>query len=398
MSAPAMASDAGAVVTPDARHRLRRARGPIIIVVLVLAVSLLLALAQSRGTRGLLDPDATDPRGAGALAALLREQGVEVVRVTTAQQAYDALYQADRTKTLLIAADRSPLSPDMRDKALQRPPDHLVVVGGIPEESAALAGWAQASFGDGTEEVPPGCTWDIAERVGPLVPAGVQYSSDDPLARICWEGLVADRPDDGTPGKLAATLIGNSSLLTNEKLADSGNAALGLNVLGRDQTVVWWLPSATDPLQIGTGDEPPSITDLVPGWVRIALLQLAIAVLVVVWWRGRRLGRVVVEPLPVVVRATETVEGRARLYRRAGARDRAAAVLRDRTTSRLRSLLGLPRNAGLDEVVPAVVARTGRDSSAVTALLAPGGTPLDDAGLTRLADALDTLEDEVRRS
>ena len=386
------------VVTPDARQRVRRARGPVILVVVVLAVSLLLALAQSRGTRGYLDPDAADPRGSGALAALLREQGVDVVRVTTAQQAFEALYQADGTTTLLIAADLAPLSPEMRDEALQRTPDHVVVVGGVPGSETAIVGWAEGSFGGGEDEVPPGCTWDIAERVGPLVDQGVHYTSTDPAARICWNGLVADRPDDGSPGKLGATLIGNGTLLTNDKLADSGNAALGMNVLGRDSTLVWWLPSFNDPLQAGSSEEPPSVSDLVPPWVGIALLQIAAAVLVVVWWRGRRLGRVVVEPLPVVVRATETVEGRARLYRRAGARDRAAAVLRDRTTVRLRSLLGLPRNAGLDEVVPAVVARTGRDSSAVTALLAPGGTPLDDAGLTRLADALDTLEDEVRRS
>jgi hypothetical protein len=161
---------------------------------------------------------------------------------------------------------------------------------------------------------------------------------------------------------------------------------------------VWWLPSITDPLQPDSGSDGASITDLVPSWVALAVGQVFAAALFTVWWRGRRLGRVVLEPLPVAVRATEAVEGRARLYRRAGDRGRAADVLRAATLARLTTMLRLPRTSGLAEVVPAVVARTGSDATDVTALLTPGVDPTDDAGLTRLADALDTLEDEVRRS
>ena len=73
-------------------------------------------------------------------------------------------------------------------------------------------------------------------------------------------------------------------------------------------------------------------------------------------------------------------------------------TLRAATVARISSLLRLPRTADLSEVVPAVVARTGRDATAVAALLTPGAAPTDDASLSRLADALDTLEDEVRRS
>ena len=40
---------------------------------------------------GLLDPDATDPTGSHALSVLLTDQGVTVVRVTTAEAAASAL-------------------------------------------------------------------------------------------------------------------------------------------------------------------------------------------------------------------------------------------------------------------------------------------------------------------
>jgi hypothetical protein len=193
------------------------------------------------------------------------------------------------------------------------------------------------------------------------------------------------------------TLVGLAGALTNRHLAESGNAAMALGALGRAPTLVWWLPSTADPLQFDPGTAI-GIGDLVPSWVRWALLQVAIAVLVVVWWRGRRLGRVVVEPLPVVVRATESVEGRARLYRRGNARDRAAAALRAATLARLRTRLALPRGAGAEVVAAAVSSRTGRPGAEVAALLATDGSPTDDAGLTGLADALDALENEVRRS
>ena len=70
------------------------------------------------------------------------------------------------------------------------------------------------------------------------------------------------------------------------------------------------------------------LSDLLPPWVGIVVAQLVVAVLVAALWRGRRLGPVVAEPLPVAVRAAETTEGRARLYRRRRARGRAADHLR----------------------------------------------------------------------
>ncbi len=391
-----MSLDGATAVTPAARSQVRRWRGPLLLAVVVVVVSVLLALAQGQRTRGYLDPDAVDASGAGALSALLADQGVDVVRVTSAEDARDALYRTEGTKTLLVAAELAPISYRMADLVTSVPFSHLVVVGGDPESLTNLASWATVvGVGTSQAEIPPDCDWDLAQRVGPLVADGQQYASKGVDVTVCWDAFVLDLPV-GT-GEKPTTLLGSGRLLTNDVLADSGNAALGLNVLGRDQTVVWWLPSLTDPLQ-PDDEEGASITDLVPSWVALAVAQVLAALLITVWWRGRRLGRVVLEPLPVVVRATEAVEGRARLYRRASDRGRAADVLRSATASRLTTLLRLPRTSGLGEIVPAVVARTGRDATSVTALLTPGVDPTDDASLTRLADALDTLEDEVRRS
>ena len=116
---------------------------------------------------------------------------------------------------------------------------------------------------------------------------------------------------------------------------------------------------------------------------------------VVVLWRGRRLGRLVAEPLPVVVRAVETTRGRARLYRRARARGRAARVLRAAAVRRLALRCGLPRTADPGEVAAVVAERTRRAAAEVLALLA-GAEPADDPSLVRLARDIDALETEVR--
>ena len=71
------------------------------------------------------------------------------------------------------------------------------------------------------------------------------------------------------------------------------------------------------------------------------VFQLCLAIALLALWQGRRLGPLVAERLPVVVRASETVEGRGRLYRSRRARDRAADALRTATLQRMLPRLGL---------------------------------------------------------
>ncbi|PRC53647.1 hypothetical protein C6A85_52785, partial [Mycobacterium sp. ITM-2017-0098] len=82
-------------------------------------------------------------------------------------------------------------------------------------------------------------------------------------------------------------------------------------------------------------------TDLIPEQVTWMALQLALGVALLALWRGRRVGPLVAEQLPVVVRASETVEGRGRLYRSRRARDVAAESLRTAARQRMLPRLGL---------------------------------------------------------
>jgi hypothetical protein len=111
-------------------------------------------------------------------------------------------------------------------------------------------------------------------------------------------------------------------------------------------------------------------------------------------WRMRRLGPLIPEPLPVVVRACETVEGHGRLYRSRRARDRAAAALRGAALGRITIRLGLPRDAPPDVACQELASRTGREADEIRAILF-GPVPRDDAALVQLTTDLDALEGQV---
>ncbi|MCP8712909.1 DUF4350 domain-containing protein, partial [Streptomyces sp. AC04842] len=157
-----------------------------------------------------------------------------------------------------------------------------------------------------------------------------------------------------------------------------------------------YLPTPAD-ATAGTEDEK-SFFDLLPsGWLW-GTLQLFLAAALAALWRARRLGPLVPEKLPVAIRASETVEGRARLYRKADARDRAALALRSATRVRLAPLVGVPTSQAHspEALLPALSARLDGDGPSPHTLLF-GPPPGDDAALIRLADQLDALERQVRR-
>ncbi|AGW42216.1 secreted protein [Leifsonia xyli subsp. cynodontis DSM 46306] len=172
----------------------------------------------------------------------------------------------------------------------------------------------------------------------------------------------------------------------NDGVEREGNAALALNLLGGHRTLVWYLPGIADRPPAG----PPDLAELTPGWVTPVVLLL-LAVFAAAIWRGRRFGPLMVESLPIIVRAGETREGRARLYQRSSARLRAADALRIGAIGRLARAVGFSRTCTAGEIADAVAAVTGRERSGVRALLLDD-IPTTDAQLLALSDALAKLE------
>ncbi|MFJ3924997.1 DUF4350 domain-containing protein [Streptomyces sp. NPDC090022] len=376
----------------------RRSRGLILAVAALLAAGLLLATFNSGKQHGYLDPRSADPEGSRAVAELLKQHGVTSRVVTTTREAAAA---TGKGTTLLVTA------PDLLGEqqrttlrtAMDRSGGRTILLG-ADDALNSLAPGVRSRSATTDEVLSPDCTLPAAATAGRAATGdGLRYTTDRPGAVRCY-------PSGGGPTLLVlpatgggdTVLLGSERILLNEELAKEGNASLALQLLGSRPEVVWYLPSLADRSE-GAGDEEKSLGDLIPAGWSWALLQLFLAAAVAAVWRARRLGPLVTERLPVVIRASEATEGRARLYHKADARDRAATVLRAATRERLAALLGVPAARAHDPatLLPAVSAHLLDPTRDLTGLLF-GPAPSDDAALVALADHLDALEREVRTS
>ncbi|MGW0781039.1 DUF4350 domain-containing protein [Streptomyces sp. NPDC002913] len=391
----------------------QRTRGLLLAVLILVIAGLALAALRSGGQHGRLDPRSPDPYGSRAVAELLKARGISVDVATTLDEAAGA---AGPDTTLLVAGPNV-LTPYQQQRlrmatagALGR--TVLIAPGGasVPR----LAPGAHSAASGPVTARPPRCDLPAARAAGTADMGGIRYATDAHRATACY-------PDSGLATLLVmpeqgagdTVLLGSPDIFYNDRLDQQGNASLALQLLGSRPHLVWYLPSLDDPsaTEGGTGtgngndgsDEEASgesgFIGLIPsGWLW-GTLQLALAAALAAIWRARRLGPLVTEHLPVAIRASESTEGRARLYRKADARNRAAATLRSATRARISPLVGVsPRDTDSPEVLlPAVAARLRTPDGDLGALLF-GPAPADDTALILLTGQLDALEREVRTS
>lgn len=391
-------------VTPQ--RAWQNLRWPVIVIGVVLIIGVVIGIIKSTTTGGPLDPRSAKQNGARALSVLLEQRGVDVERVTKLDDALESVGTNEPTTLLIATPDL--LVPLQLDELKDANVDHVVLLTPGSKTLKALSPHVEGPADAFQVIRDPRCDLPLAEKAGAIRGNGKAYRLGDAPSGEQLTGCYGDGQRFGfvrwVDDERTVDVVGTQEGLTNTRLDEEGHAAFALNLLGDNAHLVWYLPSLSDvpqPGEPGAPEEPVSLFSLLPVGVRYAVGMAAVGIALLMIARARRLGPVVPEPLPVVVRASEAVEGRARLYRRSRARDRAAAGLREATRSRLAPLLGMPITAPEHAVAAAAAARTGRPAAEVAALLGdPAGTmtDLDDAGLVRLADQLDALEQEVRRS
>ncbi|MFJ9981902.1 DUF4350 domain-containing protein [Streptomyces cyaneofuscatus] len=401
---------------PTPHQVWKRAQGLLIALLILVIAGVTFAAVRSGTNYGHLDPRSADAKGSRAAAELLKARGISVTVATTLDEATTA---AGPDTTLLVTGPNllTPAQQRRLHEATTASTGRTVLIAPGPATASRLSPGVRTEPHRPVSPLPPSCAFPAARSAGTADMGGVRYTAPDSTATACY-------PSDDTPSLLIlkgradgdTVLLGSPDFLHNERLDQQGNASLALQLLGSRPHLVWYLPSLADPSATSDDGSPDNndngndtngggnggesdFLDLIPsGWLW-GTLQLTLAAVLAAIWRGRRLGPLVVERLPVSIRASESAEGRAGLYRKANARDRAAESLRAAARTRIARLAGVTtREAHTSDVLlPAVSARTTTTGDDLSTLLF-GPAPTDDAALVLLAEHLDALEREVRTS
>lgn len=401
------------------------------------------------GENSYLSPAATAGTGGSRLDDALRATGVSVRHLTDTPDALIDAYRGDAT--LFIPAPEAIHPEYLRMLVLLPPTTRVVLVApGSPALRAAGLSVTAQSRRWTTKAVPPDaeqdrpCLIDEARAAGTAAALRQRYQAPGPA---CYgNGLV--RAYDLTAETL---VIGAGDPFRNDRIREHGNERLAVGLLGTRDRVIWLDRHRLEPPPpAGTGPDGPDASpstfpdsdirtsgpgapgggqpgpgrtrspqpgapdsgeressgdddgqaapdrgnplfDAFPPWFWAMLALLAVAALITALWRARRLGPPVVEPLPVTVRAHETVLGRGRLYRRARNAAHSAEILRTAARRQLARRLRLAPDADL---AAAVAAHLGTDAREVRRVLYDGEVP-DDRALVQVARALHDLTTAV---
>jgi hypothetical protein len=375
----------------------RRLRLPLGITGLVIVIGVLTAVARGGGRSSVaLDPDNPLPGGAMALAQLLGQRGVPVQRVPQVPSVPTVpASQGSQVKGVLFVPEAGVLPPSAvrRLARLARAGVTVVVATGSRRAAADLG----LQAGSVSSRAEPGCALAEARSAGAVAPLELSLRSAEVTGPVvggqaielsCYGGALV------RAGSL--TVLGAPQLAENGHLGEQGNAALLLGLLDQGRPVTWVLPR---PGEVSADEHPVQgdygLGTVLPEGVGWLAAQLVVAIVLLGVARGRRLGPVVRESLPVLVPSTETVRGRARLWQRAQARDRAALALREHARGQLAGVLALPPSTTPGSLVLAVAHRSGVDQQRVHELLY-GPDPGEDSALVALADALTDLHHRTR--
>lgn len=329
-----------------------------------------------------LDPASTSLTGGAALASVLEDHGVDIHVVRSSAELQKT--PVDRFTTVVVTSSDA-LGPETtRHVAYVARSGLLVVVGPTPLVAEELE---VPLTGQSAGQRAGNCDLGRFDKLEMSTVSGAEFDTTwNCFAEEGggWLGYESDH----------LALLGPGEILSNGEILAADNAAIALTLLGNNPDLVWYIPDPAD----SPGSVSATMRDVVPRWLWPALLMVSLAVLGTMIWRGRRMGPVLQEPLPVSVKAIETTVSRGRIYRRAGDRFHAARGLRSATKDRLLSALHLPPGIDDSALFAQLSAISGQSPEEIARVLSPQGRrPLSDRELITLAQDLAALEEGITR-
>lgn len=361
-----------------AAQRVRLPRGAVVALAVAAAALVAAFLAGPPRRDGPpLDPRSDGPLGTSALVALLERFDADVE--------LSAGLPSGPDDVALLLQDRLDEDQTAAVQAWVRAGGTLVVTDPgsslVPLPASSGSPFDPAALEPGTCTI--GALDDVATIAGG---AAVRYEvqeSDDLCfgSRAGGAFVVAS-----AQGRGEVVAVGGAAFATNDLLGDDDNAVLAVALLAPEPGMRVRVVDA--PLPAGGGDK--TLGDLVPGGVKRALLQLALAFVAYAAWRAVRLGRPVAEAQPVQLAGSELVSATGRLRSRSRAPAASAIELRDDLRRRLRTRFGVHPDADVATLATIVARRTGLAVEDVLAAVddRPVATDTELVALTRAVTAL----------
>lgn len=367
---------------------------PVAFVAAVLIVLVLIAMlaATNRDARP-YDPTSTAPTGTKAFVQLIEHFGAEVDRPTSFPPADTDV------AVIFVDPDAPNRLDDIRDWVAQ---GHTLVVT-TPESELAPEAMTDVTRTPGADqqilqqgECPVRALADVRTLDRGRTGSFIDFYRVPPRATSCFgdgtNAFVVVQPQ----GRGQIVSIVGAALFTNRYLGEQDNAALATALFApKPGTRVAFIDEAFgDADGGGMVDTSDSLGKVLGAGVKLAMLQLGVAVVVYGFSRGRRLGRPIAEPQPVQIAGSDLIAAVGGLLQQMRRPDNAAGILRRDLRRDVCRRLGLPDDAPADLIADTVASRTVMDRDAVVRVLADYPTASDEE-LVLLAQQIDTLREEV---
>lgn len=353
-----------------------------------------------------LAPTSTEQSGAAGFVHLLKSRNYNVKIVRHDRTMRSAIRNATPDTTVIVSPDIGiyrNFAQDLDQTRASRiillePSQQILDKVGIQAQALTVQEALAASNS-------PNCSAEMLSPVNELDSKfrSKTYESDE-ADHVCFPAIpIIDNVNRGglltfTQQQKQTILLGNAYALTNRHLASKDSAALGLALVGNNKNVIWADPRAADLKgQQGTSGEggrrggiPPQLS-----WLNLLAWWSVFLAIVAAFWRGRRLGRIVVEYLPVMVRASETAKGLGRSYSVSASHERSLELLQSAAALRIAKKLGVPSYTPRSELISVVASALGRSSEDIESVLTRKAHTAQD--LISGTANLDSLERQVRR-
>lgn len=385
----------------------KRGKFPTVLIAVLLVaigIAVLLNLTLQKESDGrFLSIESSAPNGAEALGVILQEQGIEIVNVREQSQ----LQQADANSTVVLTDPGNIMDKDLQ--MLRKSGAQILIL--VDGYAYYLIDWgidaitvqpdAADGFGSPTAEGNADGDFNSPFRSAQenylrqhsggaklhgkcALPAAVQAGRISPVENVfrdyaldsgetqadsaCFRVTLADGTEGAAlihaPGKPNIRAFSAPVIFTNTFLAHDGNAAFALNLLGAHEKV-YWVEHYYTPSEYSAEDLSQQLGNNqgLPKWWSI----LAIGALLSGGWlalqQSRRFGKLVPEPMPVVVPSAESDSGRAQLYAHGRDYPYLGRILRNYFLARFTNLRPQPALAATSQ-------RRSADNSAASAAAA----------------------------